>query len=84
MENEVNVNATEVTEEVSNDQVKRRSKKAYLLGGIAAVGLGLVYAAFRRGKKGDNVVYLERESDDSGYDDLLAETEEYDVDESEE
>lgn len=84
MENEVNVNATEVTEEVSNDQVKRRSKKAYLLGGIAAVGLGLVYAAFRRGKKGNDVVYLERESDDSEFDNTLAEMEEYGVYESEE
>lgn len=84
MENEVNVNATEVTEEVSNDQVKRRSKKAYLLGGIAAVGLGLVYAAFRRGKKGNDVVYLERESDGSEFNDTLAEMEEYGVYESEE
>lgn len=84
MENEVNVNATEVTEEVSNDQVKRRSKKAYLLGGIAAVGLGLVYAAFRRGKKGNDVVYLDRESDGSEFNDTLAEMEEYGVYESEE
>lgn len=84
MENEVNVNATEVTEEVSNDQVKRRSKKAYLLGGIAAVGLGLVYAAFRRGKKGNDVVYLERESNGSEFNDTLAEMEEYGVYESEE
>lgn len=84
MEKEINVTTDEVMEDVCESPKKGNRKKAFLAGGITAIGLGLVYAVCNRRKK----VYYDGDDSDNEYDDSeldeLVTDSEIDVEDNEE
>lgn len=84
MEKEINVTTNEVMEDVCESPKKGNRKKAFLAGGIAAIGLGLVYEVCNRRKK---LYYDEDDSDyecdDVEFNELVTESE-IDVEDNEE